>query len=204
MLSKKGLVAATFGTIAAALLIITQTAGTADNSQAYKLEGTWTATCANPFDSAHPFRWTYTVSPVDASGKEAVVRGEWIVPIPSWLFVPEIAPGGQYAGDYFTSFYGEARMTGPDSAVMTAYSYGMKNDPALGPQIVYITAWVSELKFCAQNKLEATHYMAFYPPNATGIVTHNDQPFAVFPFNGGTSVDMRLAPLRPGDFTLKK
>jgi len=188
-------------TVVAALLL----AGTSVQSgpQCHKLEGTWTATADNPMDPTHPFLWTYTLSPTDPSGREAVIRGEFIVPIPCWLFVPEIGPGGAYAQESFTSFYGEAAMTGPNSATVTVYWYGMKNDPATGPKIVNIGVGVSQLKFRAHNKLEATHYMAFYPPNATGIITKDDAPFAVFP-SPAISIDTRLGLLSPKDVMLKK
>ena len=165
--------------VAAVLLIASSSAQS--GPQSYKLEGAWTASMPGM-----PFHWTYIATPTDPSGRKAVIKGQFVVPIPSQFLVPELANQ-----EYSTEFYGEGEMIGADTARVTVMWYGMKSGVPI-PEIVNIGVSVSEAKFIGPNKMEVKHRMAFYPPNATGIVTADDTPFLVYP-EVVTSIDTRMS-----------
>ena len=149
--------------------------------KSYKLEGAWTASVPGT-----PVHWSYVIAPTDPSGKTAVVKGEFVVPIPTAFMFPELADQ-----EYVTEFYGEAEMVGNDTVKFTIMWYGMKSDVPF-PQIVNIGVDVGEARFVAQDKLEFTSRMAWYLPNETGIVTADDTPFLVYP-DVVRSIDTRMS-----------
>lgn len=183
MKSRSYTVLAIAAVAAAALLMANSRAQT--GSQSHKLEGVWTASMPGT-----PFHWTYVLTPADPSGQKALLKGEFVVPIPPGLVSPDL--GDQ---EYLTDFFGEAVMAGPDTARATILWYGMKSGLPV-PQIVNIGVSVSEIKFVGAGKTETTHHMKFYRPNATGIVTDADSPFVIAPVF--TSSDQRQPMLPVG------
>ena len=108
--SKKNIVAATLATVAATLLVITQTAGTIGGQQSYKLQGAWIQTVPGT-----PVLATMVFSP-DPSGLRASISGKLAVRISAAQAFPDNESGGE--------FVGEAVMTGPDTAAITVIGYG--------------------------------------------------------------------------------
>ncbi len=176
MLNKKNIIVLTLAAAAAVLIMASSTAQS--EARANKLEGVWTASIPGT-----PFHWTYTFAPTDPSGRKAVLHGEFIVPIPGSSGLPGV--------EYLSSLFGEGRMTGPDTGIVSGMWYGMKTG-AQGPEIVYIGISVAEGRFLGPNKLEVKHHMAFYAPTPSGQVTSEDKPFAVSP-QVITSIDQRMS-----------
>ncbi len=157
MFSKKKLVAATLVALTAALLVITQTAGTTGAQPRYKLQGTWIQTIPGT-----PVLATFVFSP-DPSGLRASVYGKLAVRISAAQAFPDMESSGEFAG--------EGVMTGPDTARITIIGYGTKRvvPTATAPfddQLVLIWTSTSEGKFTAPGKVEGANHISYYRPDA--------------------------------------
>ncbi len=157
MLSKKNILGATLATAAAALLVITQTAGTTASPQSTKLEGAWIYTVPGT-----PVLATMHMSP-DASGLRAAISGQLVVPIPATQAFPD--------NEFVSDFVGEAVMTGPYTAEMTIIGYGSKEVvPTLQSPFdrALVLIWVGSgtMKFTASGKIEGVQHLAYYRPEA--------------------------------------
>ena len=189
MFTKKHLILVTAGVVLATGAILTQTAAS-NQPPSNKLEGVWTASMPGT-----PFHWSYILAPIDPSSRRALIKGQFIVPIPADAVFPQLANE-----EYLSESWGEVEMTGADTSRGSAMWYGMKAGVS-GPEIVNIGVTIFEGKFVAPGKLEMKHRMAFYSPNATGIVTEADTPFLVYP-EVVTSVDTRM-PILPASVLQK-
>ena len=161
MISKKNIILTCMTVIGAALLVLTQTAGSNQNQQSNKLEGAWI--CKVP---GTPMRWTLVMSP-DPSGRRATINGSIQVHVPFDLMYPGVVPGGIYPSDYV----GEAVMTGPYTAKVTCVGYAMKNVlPSAAYPFYEQVAWMyvvsGELKFTAPGKFQIQSPFALYLPSA--------------------------------------
>jgi hypothetical protein len=190
MLNKKNLVVATLATLAAGLLVVTQTAGSKPNQQANKLEGAWIAKVPGM-----PIQWSYVMSPADPSGKRAALSSTLHVRIPGEVWFPDLVP----PVDYFTPFAGEAVMTGPDTARFTGVGYGIKKvvpseSYPFWEQVVLICVTSGEIQFTAPGKVETTHHIADYLPAADadgdGLPDAGQTPFLCLPPT--TTLDTRV------------
>lgn len=158
MLSKKTVIPAVVGCLGAALLVITQTAGTVVTpQQSCKLQGAWIQT-----SPGIPLLATMVFSP-DPSGLRASISGNLSVRITVAQAFPDMESSGE--------FVGEAIMTGPDTARTTIIGYGTKRavPTAASPfddQLVLIWTSTSEGKFTAPGKFEGINHLAYYRPDA--------------------------------------
>ncbi len=158
MLSKKTVVPAVVGVLAAALLVITQTAGTVvPTQQACKLQGAWIQTIPGT-----PVLASIVFSP-EPSGLRASMSGKLAVRITVAQAFPDMESSGDFAG--------EAVMTGPATATMTIIGYGTKRvvpteTSPFDDQLVLIWTCTSEGKFTAPGKFESINHLAYYRPDA--------------------------------------
>jgi len=157
MITKKSILAATFAVVGAALLVITQTAGTTADKQENKLEGAWIYTIPGT-----PVLATMHMSP-DASGRRAAISGQLVVPIPATQAFPD--------QEFTSDFVGEAVMTGPDTSELTIIGYGTKKvvptlQSPFDRQIVLIWVDSGTMKFTASGKIEGVQHLAYYRPEA--------------------------------------
>ena len=179
MLSKKNIVLTFVTAFGAALLVLTQTAGS--KHAASKLEGAWI--CKVP---GTPMQWTVVYAP-DPSGHRASMTGMIQVRIPADLWFPDLPPGVD-GGAY--GFVGEAVMTGPDTANTTMVGYAIKKvTPStaypFGEQVLWIWLASGENKFSALGKAEFTGTMGIYLPEADadgdGLPDPGQKPLVCFP-----------------------
>ena len=188
MITRKNIIIGALTAAAAALLVVTQTAGSNQNKIANKLEGAWIANVVGM-----PLQWTYALSP-DPSGRRATISGSIQVHIP-----PAIVKPGLFADlEYNSPIVGETVMTGPDTAEFTAVWYGMKKGFPFN-QIVCIGVNSGVLTFTGPGKSEGTHHLAFYYPSADGDGDGLPDPGAVpalcLPATG--TIDTRVVLMPP-------
>lgn len=158
MCNKKNLLVATVATIGAALLVITQTAGTAGNPQSNKLEGAWISTMPGT-----PVLASFVLAPTDASGRRAAMSGKLTIGIS----VAQAFPDAESTGE----FTGEAVVTGPDTTKYTIIGYSTKKvvpTPTSPFDTALALIWVDsgEFKTTAPGKAEGVHHIAYYLPQA--------------------------------------
>lgn len=173
-------------TIGAAALVLTQTAGTRQ-SKAFKLEGAWLARVPES-----PLQWTYSMIP-DPSGRRATLFGNLDVGVNVNGMIPGFLP--DY--DDNTPFAGELVMTGPDTAVFSALGHSISDTPYR--HVVYSWVTSGEAKFTASGKLEVTHHIAYYLPDADadgdGIPDPGATPVLCLPPT--VSIDTRIGLMPP-------
>jgi hypothetical protein len=192
MLSKKKLIAVTFATAATALLVITQAAWTGPNSEANKLEGAWIAKAVTG-----PVQASYVITPSDPSGQRATLSGLIQVRIPIEVLLPGVFGESEISGD----FVGEAVMTGPSTASYTVVGYGRKrlNPPTpFKEKVVLIWVDSGQIQFTESGKLQVTHCVAYYHPNADadgdGLPDPGQTPVVCLP---ATTLDTRVGLIPP-------
>jgi hypothetical protein len=117
MSSKRNRVVATLATLAAGLLVVTQTAWINQSPGPNKLEGAWVARVPGT-----PLQWSYVMSPSDPSGHRAAISGSLQVAIPVSVMAPDLVPDF----DYNSPISGEAVMTGRNTAKFTTIGYSIK------------------------------------------------------------------------------
>lgn len=162
MLSKKQIVLGTIGIVGAALVILTQTAGSdAGTPAANKLEGAWVSTVSNL-----PLSWITTFSPADASGRRATMTSSLLVPVPAELLIP-----GLPQFDVNSAAIGPVEITGPDTAQFTAIGYSLQNtipSQAYPFEAKVGLIWVTSgtVKRAGPGRSHTTLYIAYYLPSA--------------------------------------
>ena len=164
MLSKKNIVLTSLVALGAALLVLTQTAGSNPGPQSNKLAGAFLLS-APPT----PLLFNGVFAPSDPSGRSAAIYGSILVRIPAELWDPDLAPV-DHGGDYV----GEAVMTGPDRAKFTAVGHGIqKVTPSLEYPFFEKVAWVwvitGEFKFNAAGTIDCTFTLTVYPQGENGL-----------------------------------
>jgi hypothetical protein len=164
MISKKNIVLTSFAALGAALLVLTQTAGSNPGPQSNKLAGAFVLSTPGT-----PLLFNGVFAPSDPSGHSAVIYGSLLVRIPAELWDPDVAPV-DHGGDYV----GEAVMTGPDTAKLTIVGHGIqKVEPSDGYPFFEKVAWVwvvnGVLKFNAAGTIDCTFTLTDYPPGADGL-----------------------------------
>ena len=166
--------------LGAALLVLTQTAGSKNNQQANKLEGAWVSKVPGT-----AMQWTTVYTP-DASGRRATITGALQVRIPFEVMFPTLPP--PVDGSY--DFVGEAVMTGPDTAKATMVGYAVKKvTPSaqypFGEQVLWTWVGSGDIKFTASGKTESTGTMGIYLPEADadgdGLPDPGQNPIICFP-----------------------
>ncbi len=181
MLSKKNIVLTSVTALGAALLVLTQTAGSNNKHAANKLEGTWITKVPGS-----PMVWTVVYAPTDPSGRRAAVKGSLQVRIPADV----LFPGLPSAEDGSYDFVGEAVMTGPDTSKGTIVGYAIKKvtpsaDYPFREQVQWIWVASGEAKFTGPGKTESTGTMAIYLPEADadgdGLPDPGQKPILSFP-----------------------
>ncbi len=192
MLSKKNVVLVTLATAAAALLVATQGAWSGPNGQANKLEGAWIAK-----STTSPVTGSYVLSPSDPSGQRATLSGLIQVRIPIEVLFPGLFGDNEIGGD----FVGEAVMTGPNTGSYSIVGYGRKtlNPPTpFKEQIVLIWVDSGRIDFTGPGKMQVTHRVAYYHPNADadgdGLPDPGQAPLICLP---ATTLDTRVGVMPP-------
>jgi hypothetical protein len=164
MISKKNIVLTSFAALGAALLVLTQTAGSNPGPQSNKLAGAFVMSAPGT-----PLLFNGVFAPSDPSGHSAAIYGSLLVRIPAELWDPDVAPV-EHGGDYV----GEAVMTGPDTAKFTVVGHGIqKVTPSLEYPFFEKVAWVwvgnGELKFNGGGTIDWTFTLTDYPPGENGL-----------------------------------
>ncbi len=192
MLNKKNMMAVAVATASAALLIVTQSAWSDPNGQANKLEGAWIAKSTNT-----PLQGSYVLTPSDPSGQRATISGLIQVRIPVPVLFPGLFGDSKISGD----FVGEAVMTGPDTGNYTIIGYGRKQlDPPTPFQEQVVLIWVDSgrLDFIGHGKMQVTHRVAYYHPDADadgdGLPDPGQTPVVCLP---ATTLDTRVGLIPP-------
>lgn len=197
---KNKLVLTTLTTAGAALLLVSQTAATRLSPTAVRLEGVWVSKVPGT-----PLQWTTKFSPIDSSGRHAVLSGSLQVAIPAQVMYPEVVP----ESDYNTPVYGEIIMTGPRVAKFTTVGYSIKNVVPteaypFAQKIAVIWLNFGEVEFTSAARAKTTHHVSYYYPeadaNGDGIPDSTAAPFLSFPPT--TTVDTRLSLMAPHDKSL--
>jgi hypothetical protein len=164
MLSNKSIVLTSVTALGAALLVLTQTAGSREDQQSYKLDGSWIITVPGT-----PLVWNGVFAPSDPSGRKAAVYGSVLVRIPADLVDPKV-PYTDSSSDYV----GEVVMTGHDTAKLILVGHGIQK---VAPSLTYpfwervAFAWVAkgELKFKAPGEIDCTFTLTDYPVGEDGL-----------------------------------
>jgi hypothetical protein len=192
MLNKKNILVVTLASAAVALLIITQGAGAGPNAQANKLEGAWIAKAA-----VGPVQGSYVLTPSDPSGQRATLSGMIQVGIPVQVIFPDLFPETEISGD----FVGEAVMTGPNTGNYTIVGYGRKKlDPPTPFQEQVVEIWVDsgQITFTGPGKMQVTHHVAYYHPEADadgdGLPDPGQTPVVCLP---AATLDTRVGLMPP-------
>jgi len=187
MIKRRNLLIGTLTTLGAATLVLTQTAGTQRHQQSFKLEGAWIAKVPGT-----PLQWTYVLTP-DSSGRRASLFGTLEIGVDVQGAVPGLLPDN----DSNTSFAGEVVMTGPDTAVFTAVAHSLNSIPSKHVVFSWVTS--GEMRFVAPGKVESTHHISYYLPEADadgdGIPDEGVTPLLCLPPT--TSLDTRVGLIAP-------
>ena len=164
MISRKNIVITSFATLGAALLVLTQTAGSSPSQPANKLEGSWIIAVPGT-----PLVWNGVFAPSDPSGRKAAVYGSLLVRIPADLMDPDV-----HYTDSSSDYVGEVVMTGPDTAKLIIVGHAIqKVTPSLEypfwEKIAFAWEGTGELKFNAPDKIDCTFTLTDYPVGADGL-----------------------------------
>lgn len=185
MKMKRNIALAALGMALGTVLIVTQAAWSDDKPQWLKLEGAWVASVPGT-----PLAWMYTYAPSDPFGRSAVIQATIHIPADPTL-------GGAFPNaQYLTTLVGEAKVTGPNSAVFTGVYYAMKAGVA-GPEKVYIGLDSGTIKKTSLGRTEVSHNFGIYLPaqdaDGDGLPDKGQSAVACVPV---PSLDTRL-PLSP-------
>ncbi len=168
MFSKKSIALTSLTIAGAALLVLTQTAGSPESGQPRRLQGAWLISAPGPVpDTAILFNAAF--APTDPSGNRATVYGSLMIRIPGELLDPDVPPMGQ-PGDYV----GEAVMTGPNTAKFRIVGHAINKvtpsfDYPLFEKVAYVWVANGEMTFNGPDKIDMTFTLNDYPAGLDGF-----------------------------------
>lgn len=174
MLSKRNIALTSLTLFGAAVLVLTQTAGS--NQRANKLGGAWIQSVPET-----PLLFNGVFVPTDASGRRAALYGSLLVRIPAELYSADLAPT-----DHGSDYVGEAVMTGPDTAKFTMMGHAIQK-VAPSPEYPFFEQvpwlWVAngEIKINGPDKMDCTMSLSVYPLGEDGLPDTSQAPMFSMP-----------------------